>query len=74
MSGRRNSFKHLLLTSAPAILFGFGPRLDIIKCHHSSKPDALYKQLEFNVVTTVPEQGDIVWAMMDLRNRGYFEI
>ncbi|HZH64557.1 MAG TPA: VOC family protein [Flavisolibacter sp.] len=23
-----------------------------------------YKQLGFNVVTTVPEQGDIVWAMM----------
>jgi uncharacterized glyoxalase superfamily protein PhnB len=23
-----------------------------------------YKQLGFNVVTTVPEQGDLVWAMM----------
>lgn len=23
-----------------------------------------YKQLGFNVVTTVPEQGDIIWAMM----------
>jgi uncharacterized glyoxalase superfamily protein PhnB len=27
-----------------------------------------YKQLGFNVVTTVPEQGDIVWAMMNCGN------
>lgn len=27
-----------------------------------------YKQLGFNVVTTVPEQGDIVWAMMTCGN------
>ncbi len=27
-----------------------------------------YKQLGFNVVTTVPEQGDIVWAMMTCKN------
>jgi uncharacterized glyoxalase superfamily protein PhnB len=27
-----------------------------------------YKQLEFNVITTVPEQGDIVWAMMNCGN------
>ncbi len=25
---------------------------------------AFYKQLGFNVVATVPEQGDLVWAMM----------
>ncbi|CAN5302624.1 VOC family protein [soil metagenome] len=29
---------------------------------------AFYKQLGFNVVTTVPEQGDIVWAMMTCGN------
>lgn len=28
----------------------------------------LYKQLGFNIVTTVPEQCDIVWAMMSCRN------
>lgn len=33
-----------------------------------------YKQLGFNVVTTVPDQGDIVWAMIDFRNHGCFEI
>ncbi len=27
-----------------------------------------YKQLGFNVVTTVPEQGDIIWAMMTCGN------
>jgi uncharacterized glyoxalase superfamily protein PhnB len=27
-----------------------------------------YKQLGFNVVTTVPEQGNIVWAMMTCGN------
>jgi uncharacterized glyoxalase superfamily protein PhnB len=27
-----------------------------------------YKQLGFTVVTTVPEQGDIVWAMMSCGN------
>jgi uncharacterized glyoxalase superfamily protein PhnB len=27
-----------------------------------------YKQLGFNVVTTVPEQGDIFWAMMTCGN------
>lgn len=27
-----------------------------------------YKQLGFNLVTTVPEQGDIVWAMMTCGN------
>jgi len=27
-----------------------------------------YKQLGFNVVATVPEQGDIVWAMMTCGN------
>jgi len=27
-----------------------------------------YKQLGFNVVTKVPEQGDIVWAMMNCGN------
>ncbi len=27
-----------------------------------------YKQLGFNVVTTVPEQGDFVWAMMNCGN------
>lgn len=27
-----------------------------------------YKQLGFNVVTTVPEQGDILWAMMACGN------
>jgi uncharacterized glyoxalase superfamily protein PhnB len=27
-----------------------------------------YKQLGFNVVKTVPEQGDIVWAMMTCEN------
>jgi uncharacterized glyoxalase superfamily protein PhnB len=27
-----------------------------------------YKQLGFNVVATVPEQGDIAWAMMTCRN------
>ena len=27
-----------------------------------------YKQLGFNVVTTVPGQGDIVWAMMNCGN------
>jgi uncharacterized glyoxalase superfamily protein PhnB len=29
---------------------------------------AFYKQLGFNVVTTVPEEGDIVWAMMNCGN------
>ena len=27
-----------------------------------------YKQLGFNVVTTVPEQGDFVWAMISCGN------
>jgi uncharacterized glyoxalase superfamily protein PhnB len=27
-----------------------------------------YRQLGFKVVTTVPEQGDIFWAMMNCRN------
>jgi uncharacterized glyoxalase superfamily protein PhnB len=27
-----------------------------------------YKQLGFNVVTTVPEQGDLVWAMISCGN------
>ena len=29
---------------------------------------SFYKQLGFNVVTTVPEHGDIVWAMMTCGN------
>jgi len=29
ISGRRNSIEHLLLTSSSAILFGFGPGLDV---------------------------------------------
>jgi hypothetical protein len=41
ISGRRISIQHLLLTSTSAILFGFSSGLDIIKCQHSSKPDAL---------------------------------
>jgi hypothetical protein len=41
VSGRRNSFEHLLLTSSAAILFGFSSGLDVIKSQHSSKPDAL---------------------------------
>ena len=27
-----------------------------------------YKQLGFNVITTVPEQGDLIWAMMTCGN------
>jgi predicted lactoylglutathione lyase len=27
-----------------------------------------YKQLGFNVATTVPEQGDIIWAMLTCGN------
>ena len=27
-----------------------------------------YKQLGFNIVTTVPDQGDIIWAMMTCGN------
>jgi len=41
LSGGRNSFEHLFLTSTSAILFGFGSGLDTIKYQHSSKPDAL---------------------------------
>jgi len=41
ISGGRNSFRHLFLTSTLVILFGFGSWLDIVKCQHSSKPDAL---------------------------------
>lgn len=33
-----------------------------------NKTIEFYKQLGFSVVTTVPEQGDIVWAMMTCGN------
>jgi hypothetical protein len=39
--GQTVSIEHLLLTSSSAILFGFSPGLDVIKCQHSSTPDAL---------------------------------